>query len=98
MLHYWTFDHMEPVSSIVVFVIIWWSVLFCILPVGIANTYDADDENNKFQAPGAPKSFDLKKKLILTTAITLIIWSVICVFIVMNIFDFRQWALGGFEP
>ncbi len=88
---------MEAISSIVVFVIIWWCVLFCTLPIGLPNTYEAEDEKDLYQAPGAPKSFDLKKKLIMTTAITFILWSVICILIIMNVFDFREWALGDLE-
>ena len=44
---------------IVIFVIIWWLVLFIVLPFGIQKDDNVKDGND----PGAPKNPMLKKKL-----------------------------------
>jgi len=51
---------------IVIFVVIWWLVLFMVLPFGIQK----DDEIVGGNDPGAPKNPMLKKKIILTSAIS----------------------------
>ncbi|MGH1403193.1 MAG: DUF1467 family protein [Alphaproteobacteria bacterium] len=84
---------MQITSGIVVFIMIWWSVIFCILPIGMSTTYDKDDENDTLQAPGAPKTFNLKKKLLLTTLISVILWCIAYIIIETDVFDIREWAL-----
>lgn len=54
-------------SGIVVFVIIWWMVFFCMLPVGIRHA----EQNDQGHMPGAPLNPDVKKKLLWTTLVTL---------------------------
>tara|TARA_B100000963_G_C22070843_1_gene427960 strand:+ start:242 stop:460 length:219 start_codon:yes stop_codon:yes gene_type:complete len=52
---------------IVIFVIIWWLVLFVVLPFGIQR----DENSIKGNDPGAPKNPMLKKKIYLTTIISI---------------------------
>ena len=54
---------------IVIFVIIWWLVLFVVLPFGIQKDDNVKDGND----PGAPKNPMLKKKIILTSVISFIL-------------------------
>ena len=55
-------------TFLVIFVILWWLILFLILPVGISK-----QENVKFgNDPGAPNDPMLKKKFLITTIIALI--------------------------
>ena len=64
-------------TFLVIFVILWWLILFLILPVGISK-----QENVKFgNDPGAPNDPMLKKFLI-TTIIALILTSII--FVIKN--------------
>ena len=86
---------MQIASAIVIFIIIWWCTLFCVLPVGMSTTYDSDDEDNMHQAPGAPKNFNLKKKAIITTVISIILWAIVYTVIKFEVFDIREWALEG---
>jgi len=51
---------------IVIFVVIWWLVLFTILPLGIQK----EDKILGGNDPGAPKNPMLKKKIILTSIIS----------------------------
>jgi len=52
---------------IVIFVIIWWLVLFVVLPFGIQR----DENSIKGNDPGAPKNPMLRKKIYLTTIISI---------------------------
>ena len=58
---------MFGLEIIVIFVIIWWLVLFLVLPFGIRK----DDDVKLGNDPGAPKNPGLKKKIYLTTMIML---------------------------
>lgn len=58
-------------SGIVVFTCIWWTVIFCVLPLGMAREHEPLDP---VSAPGAPADPQLKKKLILTTAISIVLF------------------------
>jgi predicted secreted protein len=60
---------MTIASLIVVFVIVWWLVLFMALPVGVVTEENPEAGNMK----EAPKNPNLKKKLIVTTLITIIL-------------------------
>ena len=80
---------MQPVSAFVIFVMIWWSVIFCILPIGLSTTYEEAEEGEDYIAPGAPKHLNIKKKLLITTAISIALWIIIYLIIVSGVIDFR---------
>ena len=69
---------MGIVSGFVVFQMIWWIVLFTVLPVGIRT--DPDKAQTGF-ANSAPIQLNLRKKLLITTLISIVLWGV--AFIVM---------------
>ena len=80
---------MNFVSSIVVFVCIWWIVMFCVLPIGLSGQpKDYDKEN--MAAPGAPDNPQIKKKVLLTTAISLVLWVISYMIISSGLIDFRE--------
>jgi predicted secreted protein len=62
---------MNAVSAVVVFILVWWCTLFCILPIGLATEHE---EEGPLKGPGAPKHVNMKQKLILTTAVSAVIW------------------------
>ena len=72
---------MFGLEIIVIFVVIWWLVLFTVLPFGVQK----DDEIVRGNDPGAPKNPMLKKKIILTSAISFFL-SIIVSFIKNEIF------------
>ena len=57
---------MFGLEIIVIFVIIWWLVLFIILPFGIQRDKNVVEGND----PGAPKDPMLKKKILITSVIS----------------------------
>jgi predicted secreted protein len=70
---------MNLVSGSMVFFVIWWVVLFTVLPLGIHREGNPQKGNDL----GAPTNPNLKKKFLLTTIITAVIWCIIH-FIMVN--------------
>lgn len=84
---------MQPVSAFVVFIIIWWLVIFCVLPVGLSKTHDLEKGEEGVRAPGAPKSVDIKKKMVITTVISFVLWLIVLGVVHMGMFDLRDFVL-----
>ncbi len=80
---------MQIVSGIVVFIIIWWVVIFCVLPIGVSTTQETPEEEGGYIAPGAPKNINMKQKLILTTGISIVLWIIVYFIITSGVVDFR---------
>ncbi len=57
------------------FFIIWWILLFAILPFGIRSQHEAKDIVPGSE-PGAPIVHGLKRKLIINTVLAAILWCV----------------------
>ena len=64
---------MSIVQIIVAFAIIWWVVLFAVLPFGVRTHHDAGIDPIDGIEPGSPLKPHLGKKLIATTIITLVL-------------------------
>jgi len=80
---------MNIFSAIVVYILIWWMVFFCMLPLGIRNIERPKDG----AMPGAPVDPGLKRKLILTTAIASLLWIAIFALITSNLISFHDMSL-----
>lgn len=61
---------MSWVSAIVVYVIIWWLVLFMVLPFGVKQP----DHVEEGHMPGAPESPKLWKKALITSLIAAVLF------------------------
>jgi predicted secreted protein len=72
---------MTLVSGTMVFFTLWWVVLFTVLPFGI----QVEENPQKGFATSAPKNPRLKKKFLVTTVLTVLIWGIIQ-FIMVNHF------------
>ena len=66
---------MFGLEIIVIFVVIWWLVLFTVLPFGIQK----DDKIVGGNDPGAPKNPMLKKKIILTSVISFFLFIIVSI-------------------
>jgi predicted secreted protein len=75
---------MGPVSGVVVYLLVWWTTLFAVLPWGVRQP----DRPENFVG-GAPVRANIKKKLVATTLISAIIWCVIAWLIHIQIISFR---------
>ena len=57
-------------SALAVYFIIWWAVLFTVLPIGVRSAHEAGEEVEPGNEPGAPVNPNLLKKAIWTTFIS----------------------------
>ena len=60
-------------TAIAIYFLIWWTVLFCILPIGVRSQQD-DGAIVAGTDPGAPGRPQLRKKVILTTIVSTVIF------------------------
>lgn len=63
---------MNWIGSFFVYIVLWWVVLFAVLPWGVTRQENPEPGHD----PGAPAVTHLKKKLIATTLVTLVIWGI----------------------
>ena len=79
---------MYVVSGIIVFLLIWWTMLFCVLPWG-----NRPDENpDVAHAKSAPSNPRLRKKFLITTLISCVLWLIIYGLIVSDVISFSEMA------
>jgi len=68
-----------PITMFAIFITVWWTVLFAVLPLGMAQQ---DQEPPKDGSQwGAPANPNLKKKFITTTWVSVLVWIFIMVLI-----------------
>jgi predicted secreted protein len=72
---------MPGTTAVAIFFLIWWVVLFAVLPLGIRSQHE-DGEIVPGTDPGAPAVPNLGRKLLWTTAVSVVIFAacyVVCV-------------------
>ena len=79
---------MDPFTAIVVYLLIWWVVLFAVLPWGVRLETDLVPG----QSTGAPANPRLLTKALATTGISAIIWLVVFFLIKSDVIDFGSAA------
>ena len=67
-------------GSIILFLLIWWLLLFTILPLNISNNAEKNISNDGNDS-GAPNNPQIFKKFLITTILSTIIWSIIYLFL-----------------
>ena len=80
---------MSITGSLVIYMILWWLILFLILPRNISSQEETENVI-KGTDPGAPVNSNIKKKLILTTIITTIIFAIIYCLAYFDILNIRR--------
>lgn len=78
---------MGPITYFAVYVIIWWTVLFAILPIGIRTQADEDDVEPGSE-PGAPVRPRHLFKLALTTLVSVVVWLGFYAVVNLDLFQF----------
>jgi len=68
---------MDLVFSISVYLVIWWTVLFAVLPLGVKSHHEAGIEVPGGGEPASPVNPNLKKKFITTTWISALVFAVV---------------------
>jgi len=80
-------------SALVVWLIIWWLVLFIILPIGIRGQAEEDDVLEGTE-PGAPINPEIRRKFVQTTIIATVLWALTCALILSGVISWD--ALAAF--
>jgi predicted secreted protein len=77
---------MNIVSGITLYTILWWMAFFCVLPIGMQQP----TQRVVGEMPGAPKTANIKRKAIITTAIATLLWLVVYGLVRLDIYSFRS--------
>ena len=86
-------------SAFVIFAFVWFLTLLCVLPWGTPTQAEAG-EVVEGTPRSAPHNLNVKRKLVVTTAIATVIWAAICAVILsgrvsINDIDvFHRWMTG----
>lgn len=72
---------MGVAGSIMTYLIVWWLVLFCLLPIGVRSQLEEGDVAPGTE-PGAPIQTDLWRKALWATGISVFVWGIM--FLVVN--------------
>ena len=68
---------MSVFTGIAIYLTIWGTVLFSVLPIGVQSHAEAGIDKGDGGDPGAPVDPKLKKKFITTTIITTVLWVIL---------------------
>ena len=82
---------MDWFTACVLYVLIWWTALFAVLPLGVRPVEQADRETGWRGAPQEPR---LGRKLVLTTLVSAVSWGVAMLLINSGWLSFRHGILG----
>ena len=80
---------MSITGGIIIYVNLWMIIFFMVLPFGITNQIDSTDYQ-KGTDPGAPVKSRIKKKILITTLISTVIFSLILVVDQLDLFNIRK--------
>ena len=64
-------------TAIAIYFVVWWIVLFAILPLGVKNAHEAGETILEGNEPGAPVSHQMGKKALITTVVAAIVFGFI---------------------
>jgi predicted secreted protein len=79
---------MLPITGVMVYVLAWWMMFFCVLPLNIESIIKPKDGT----MAGAPVNPDLKRKAVLATILSAFVWLVIYLLIKANLISFHDIA------
>jgi predicted secreted protein len=66
---------MKLASALAIYFVIWWTVLFAVLPFGVRNSHEAGETVQEGHEAGAPVVHGLAKKFLITTVIAAIVFA-----------------------
>ena len=80
---------MGTTGAFIVYICIWWIVFFSVLPIGIKSQNAKFSDELHGNDRGAPKNPQIRKKFLITTLITSIIFAVIYYLSINNYLNLR---------
>lgn len=82
---------MHPLTGLAIYFVLWWLVLFTVLPFGIRPVAEPDSHTGWRGAPAKPQ---LGRKILATTIVTAILWSLLYFAITSELLSFRDGVLA----
>jgi len=73
-------------TGIMVYFVIWWTILFCILPLGVRKA----ENPGRGEERGAPERPELLRKAIITTIVSGVLWLAFYGLYQADVFSFRR--------
>jgi predicted secreted protein len=64
-------------TAIAIYFVVWWIVLFAILPLGVRNAHEAGETILEGNEPGAPVEHQMGKKALITTIVSAVVFAMI---------------------
>lgn len=64
-------------TALAIYFVVWWIVLFAILPWGVKNAHEAGETTLEGNEPGAPVRHQMGKKALVTTVVSAIVFALI---------------------
>lgn len=64
-------------TAIAIYFVVWWIVLFAILPLGVKNAHEAGETTLEGNEPGAPVQHQMGRKALITTVVAAVVFAVI---------------------
>lgn len=77
---------MSWATGVMVYIVIWWTVLFAVLPLGVRRV----DKPGRGEDHGAPERPEILRKAIITTLVAAVLWLGFFVLHQLDIFSFRR--------
>jgi predicted secreted protein len=81
---------MNIVGGIIIYLLLWWCVFFAVLPLGVKGRWESEADGVAGAEPGAPVSPDMRKKILLTSAIAAGLWVIVAAVILSGVINFRD--------
>ena len=81
---------MNIAGGVIVYLLLWWTIFFMILPWGVRGRWENPDQHVEGTDPGAPQDPQLWQKVKRTSMFAAFAWLVVAAVIVSGIFDFRD--------
>ncbi|UYN93029.1 MAG: DUF1467 family protein [Enhydrobacter sp.] len=78
-------------TGITVYLVIWWTVLFAILPLGVRRV----EKPGRGQDPGAPERPQLRRKAAITSVVAAVLWLGFYLLHRADVFSFRRLVEGN---
>ena len=81
---------MTVAFAIAIYVVIWWTVLFAMLPIGVRTSEEAGEKASAGTAESAPHLPNLLPKMVATTVVSSIVFAALYVIIVDHLITLDQ--------
>ncbi len=81
---------MSWATGLMVYLVIWWTVLFAVLPLGVRRA----ENPGRGEERGAPERPDLVRKAVITSIVAAVLWIAFYFLHQADIFSFRKMVEG----